>query len=106
MPIYKSTCQIKKYINISTDKKQNKYTAKSVDKFLTLICLITLTPSDYFLTVPQAPAKIKAVVGGARSVVVSWAAPLRTHGIITKYILYTRAPPERDPSRRILPPQV
>ncbi|XP_042228251.1 LOW QUALITY PROTEIN: Down syndrome cell adhesion molecule-like protein Dscam2 [Homarus americanus] len=55
--------------------------------------------------VPQAPARIKAVVSGPQSVMVTWSAPERPHGTITKYILYIRAPPERDSTRRILLPQ-
>ncbi|MPC49523.1 Down syndrome cell adhesion molecule-like protein Dscam2 [Portunus trituberculatus] len=58
-----------------------------------------------YCTVPQAPSSIKAVVAGANSIVVAWSLPGRTHGVITKYLLYIRAPPERDPIRRILPPQ-
>lgn len=56
--------------------------------------------------VPQAPVSIKAVVGGPNSIMVAWSLPKRTHGIITKYLLYMRAPPDREPVRRILPPQV
>ncbi|XP_071527560.1 cell adhesion molecule Dscam2-like isoform X6 [Panulirus ornatus] len=55
--------------------------------------------------VPQEPARIKAVVAGAQSVLVTWSAPTRARGTITKYILYIRAPPDRDTTRRILPPQ-
>ncbi|ROT77750.1 Down syndrome cell adhesion molecule isoform, partial [Penaeus vannamei] len=55
--------------------------------------------------VPQAPRTIKVVMNGPNSVIVAWAAPQRAHGTVTKYILYRRAPPARDPIRRILPPQ-
>ncbi|XP_068213179.1 cell adhesion molecule Dscam2-like isoform X2 [Palaemon carinicauda] len=55
--------------------------------------------------VPQAPSKIKAVVSSSKSVKVAWEAPERLHGLLTKYILYIRSPPSRDPARRILPPQ-
>ncbi|XP_037800321.1 Down syndrome cell adhesion molecule-like protein Dscam2 [Penaeus monodon] len=55
--------------------------------------------------VPQAPRTIKVVMNGPNSVIVAWAAPERAHGTVTKYILYRRAPPARDPIRRILPPQ-
>ncbi|XP_069937284.1 cell adhesion molecule Dscam2-like, partial [Cherax quadricarinatus] len=55
--------------------------------------------------VPQAPAGIKVVVGGGESVMVAWAPPQRSHGTITKYVLYVRAPPDRHATRRILPPQ-
>ncbi|XP_042865020.1 Down syndrome cell adhesion molecule-like protein Dscam2 [Penaeus japonicus] len=55
--------------------------------------------------VPQAPRAVKVVVNGGNSAIVAWAAPERAHGTVTKYILYRRAPPARDPIRRILPPQ-
>ncbi|XP_045105879.1 Down syndrome cell adhesion molecule-like protein Dscam2 isoform X1 [Portunus trituberculatus] len=38
--------------------------------------------------VPEAPARVKAVVSGPRGAVVSWAPPSRPHGRITRYTVH------------------
>nr|XP_053626185.1 cell adhesion molecule Dscam2-like [Cherax quadricarinatus] len=38
--------------------------------------------------VPEAPARVKAVVSGPRAVVVSWAPPARPHGRISRYTVH------------------
>jgi hypothetical protein len=41
-------------------------------------------------SVPDAPEKIKAVVTGEKSVIISWLPPRRPNGILTLYTIFTR----------------
>ncbi|XP_050729038.1 cell adhesion molecule Dscam2-like isoform X2 [Eriocheir sinensis] len=38
--------------------------------------------------VPEAPARVKAVVSGSRTAIVSWAPPARPHGRLTRYTVH------------------
>ena len=42
------------------------------------------------LSVPSAPADIKAVTSGDASAIVSWRAPTLANGVIQKYTVYRR----------------
>lgn len=41
-------------------------------------------------TVPGTPERVKSVVYGESSAILSWLPPLRPNGIITKYTVYIR----------------
>ncbi|KAK8383868.1 hypothetical protein O3P69_015960 [Scylla paramamosain] len=41
--------------------------------------------------VPEAPARVKAVVSGSRAAIVSWAPPARPHGRLTRYTVHWAA---------------
>ena len=48
-------------------------------------------PEKHFLfQVPSAPADIKAVTSGERSLIVSWKPPDRPNGVIEKYTVFRR----------------
>ena len=57
-------------------------------------------------TVPLPPEEIKAVVAGPNSVIVAWAPPPRSHGILIKYTLYSMSSTARSPTAKPLTPQV
>ncbi|XP_063218560.1 cell adhesion molecule Dscam2-like [Bacillus rossius redtenbacheri] len=81
--------QILAYTKVGDGKKSN-----------TIFCL---TDED----VPDAPDRVKVVASSASSLVVSWTRPVRAHGTITSYTLYSRALQagrEHDSGKRRLPP--
>lgn len=39
-------------------------------------------------TVPESPAGIKAVVSSPSTILVTWLAPAKVNGVLTKYTLY------------------
>ncbi|XP_071541356.1 cell adhesion molecule Dscam2-like [Panulirus ornatus] len=55
--------------------------------------------------VPEAPARIKAVISGPRAAVLSWAPPTRPHGRISRYTVHWEIVGGRDGpmSRRVEP---
>lgn len=58
-------------------------------------------------SVPEAPARVKAVVSGPRAAVVSWAPPLRPRGRITRYTVHWASAGSRSmPHTRRVGPHV
>lgn len=54
-----------------------------------------------FLTVPEAPTSVKALVMSADSILVSWLPPERPNGIITQYTVYYKEHGKSDSEVRI-----
>ncbi|XP_069972795.1 cell adhesion molecule Dscam1 isoform X4 [Penaeus vannamei] len=67
------------------------------------LALVCTTEQD----VPEAPARVKAVVSGPRAAVVSWAPPLRPRGRITRYTVHWASAGSRSmPHTRRVGPHV
>ncbi|XP_043581148.1 Down syndrome cell adhesion molecule-like protein Dscam2 isoform X39 [Bombus pyrosoma] len=53
---------------------------------------------------PEAPIAIKALVMSAESILVSWRPPSQPNGVITQYIVYTKADNAEEPTSQKVPP--
>ncbi|XP_033350724.1 Down syndrome cell adhesion molecule-like protein Dscam2 isoform X42 [Bombus vosnesenskii] len=53
---------------------------------------------------PEAPIAVKALVMSAESILVSWRPPSQPNGVITQYIVYTKADNAEEPTSQKVPP--
>lgn len=48
-----------------------------------------------FLSVPEAPSAVKALVMSGESILVSWKPPIQPNGVVTQYTVYIRQDSEK-----------